>query len=63
MKKKIQACSGKCIFDWVDFHKKLDIAIAHIINEQDSPLSHISLLQMIIYSHAKSELQRAYEKN
>lgn len=63
MSKEIKNCPKECLFDWIDFHKKLDIAIAHIIDEQDKLPSNTSLLEMIQYSFEKQKLQKIGEKN
>lgn len=57
-------CPKSCKFDWVDFHKKLDIAIAHLIDEAgaDTPgneylPSKTPIMTLLEYSNAKKKLQ------
>lgn len=57
-------CPKSCGFDWVKFHKDLDMAIAHLIDEADLNTpgedylpSKVSLMKFTEYSNAKRLLQ------
>jgi len=63
MKKTTKPCPTECAFDWVDFHKKFDIAIAHMIDESEILPSETSIFEMIEYSFAKQKLQKGGKKN
>ena len=57
-------CPKSCPFNWVEFHKQLDIATAHLIDEagpdtpgEDYLPSKVSLMKFLEYSNAKRLLQ------
>lgn len=52
-----------CTFDWKEFHAKLDIASAHIINDTKNIPSEISLLDLMEYSHKKMKGGTCKEAN
>lgn len=62
--KKVTPCPASCKFDWIDFHQKLDSAMAHLIAESaiDTPLedyapSKVTILEFAEYSNAKKKFQ------
>lgn len=58
---KVTPCPKSCAMNWPEFHKLLDVAIAHMIDEQDAPPSKTSLLEFMEFSNGKKLLQEAGE--
>jgi hypothetical protein len=65
-----KACPPECTFDWVAFHKQLDIAMAHLIDDAgpDAPgaeylPSQVSLMKFAEYSNEKQQLQERSRQN
>ncbi len=54
----VQPCPKDCAFDWVEFHKLLDVAMAHMIDEKKILPSKTDLLQFAEYSNNKQGLQQ-----
>lgn len=52
----VERCQN-CKFDWTEFHKDLDMAAAHLIEEHGRLLSETSVMSFIEYSNAKKQLQ------
>jgi len=58
----------KCSFDWADFHNKLDIAVAHMIDENSKypniclP-SKTTIYELMQYSFKKKEQGGCFPKN
>jgi hypothetical protein len=55
MNKPIIACPDTCKFNWPAFHKQLDIALAHAIEEQDMLPNKTSMMEFLTYSFEKSK--------
>lgn len=53
----VKACPDNCTFDWADFHAKLDIALAHSIEESIGVPSQLTVLNFAHYSKAKKDEQ------
>lgn len=54
-KSKVVPCPEKCTFNWQQFHKDLDVAIAHMIEEFDGFYpSKAKLWDLVQYSFVKS---------
>jgi hypothetical protein len=63
--KKVISCPEWCPFDWVQFHKDLDIAMAHAIEELSDPIpgetwlpNKVSVMDFARYSNKKQQLQK-----
>lgn len=54
---KVDPCPEMCKFDWKDFHAKLDIATAHLIEETDKYPSNMTLMEFLEYSNKKKIAQ------
>lgn len=52
---EVHRCPSECMFDWAQFHKSLDIATAHMINETPALPSKTTLLEFLQYSNAKRQ--------
>lgn len=57
----------KCNFDWVEFHAKLDIAVAHMIEEKskypDTCLpSKTTIMELMNYSYEKVKKGGCFQK-
>ena len=57
----------KCSFDWVEFHAKLDIAVAHMIEEKskypDTCLpSKTTIMELMTYSYEKVKKGGCFQK-
>jgi hypothetical protein len=57
---KVKKCPEECKFDWKKFHRELDIAFAHFIEE--SPLgvhgfSDKPIMELLEFSNQKQQLQ------
>lgn len=60
---KVEPCPENCTFDWITFHRELDYAVAHMIQEIDGTLpSKTSLLAFMSFSNAKVDGQVARAK-
>lgn len=53
----VKKCPKRCKFNWMSFHKDLDIAVSHMIEENDILPSTTSLTKFIEYSCLKNKLQ------
>jgi hypothetical protein len=56
----VKPCPEDCSFDWVEFHKQLNIALAHLIYEEPSGTylpSQTSCMTFAEYVYAKSKLK------
>ncbi len=54
-KSKVVPCPEKCTFNWQQFHKDLDVALAHMIDEFDGFYpSKADLWDLVQYSFVKS---------
>jgi hypothetical protein len=53
----LKACPEECTFDWADFHNRLDIATAHLIEETKRLPSKTTLMEFLSYSYDKKLLQ------
>ncbi len=52
---KVKPCPDTCKFDWKKFHKDLDVAMAHMIEEFDGFLpSQAKFWDFVRYSFIKS---------
>lgn len=65
---KVNPCPDDCTFNWTEFHKQLDIAVAHMITDAkiDTPRekfapSKASILQLLNYSVAHVDMEAAKE--
>ena len=55
---KVEPCPSTCAFDWIAFHRLLDYAVAHMIQEIEGTLpSKTSLFAFMSFSNAKSSMQ------
>lgn len=54
----IKRCPPECVFDWPSFHKQLDWAMAHFIEDTDGYPSKTSILDFATYSHTKVKLSK-----
>ena len=55
----VKPCPQSCAMNWPEFHKLLDVAIAHMIDESDALPSKTSLLDFMQFSNEKKKLQKA----
>jgi len=57
---KVEPCPETCTFDWITFHRELDYAVAHMIQEIDGMLpSKTSVFNLMAFSNAKMQEQVA----
>lgn len=56
----IKPCPPECTFDWMDFHRKLDTAFAHFVEEYPelTAFSDRPIIELLKYSNAKQKLQK-----
>lgn len=54
----VEACPAECIFDWADFHDKLDTAVAHMITESKIMPSKTSITSLLSFSNTKTHIHK-----
>lgn len=54
----ITACPDDCTFDWEQFHKDLDVALAHFIEETGSTPSGSTVMGFLQFSNRKQKLAK-----
>lgn len=61
--RRVTPCPKDCPFDWVDFHRKLDGAVAHMISESSYPdiclPTEVSVMDLMEYASQKKNLRES----
>lgn len=58
----VEACPEECVFDWVDFVEKFDIALAHYIESSAVLPSRSSVTLFLEFISLKKHLQEEHPK-